>query len=167
MRLFIDMDGVLADFDAHYEATFGVKLERRTVENGYADRVNWKMLALKRDFFLDIPPMPDMRELWEGVRHLNPTVLTAIPRSDSVPEAEANKLAWVAKHLGADVPVICRLSCEKYLQCRHGDVLIDDYEKYRHRWERMGGVFIVHTSASESLRQLRAVTAIQAAEVRP
>jgi hypothetical protein len=38
-----------------------------------------------------------------------------------------------------------------------GDILVDDYLKYRHLWEEAGGVFIHHTSASNTLRQLAAL----------
>lgn len=152
MSLFVDMDGVLADFDAGYERHLGVKLDRRAYVVDGVDRVNWKAVGLTRGFFLGIPPMPDMHQLWDGVAHLSPTILTSVPYS--VPEAAANKIAWVNMHLG-DVPVICVSgSSRKEEHCRPGDILIDDYPKYRDRWEKAGGVFIVHTSAETSLREL-------------
>jgi hypothetical protein len=35
MQLFVDMDGVLADFDAHYEAVFGVRASKEL------DNIDW------------------------------------------------------------------------------------------------------------------------------
>jgi hypothetical protein len=35
-----------------------------------------------------------------------------------------------------------------------GDILVDDYLKYRHLWEEAGGVFVHHTSARHTIRQL-------------
>jgi uncharacterized protein YfaT (DUF1175 family) len=36
-----------------------------------------------------------------------------------------------------------------------GDILIDDFDKYRHLWIEAGGIFIHHTSAAASIRALR------------
>jgi hypothetical protein len=38
-----------------------------------------------------------------------------------------------------------------------GDVLVDDYLRYRELWENAGGIFIHHVSAKESIRQLAAM----------
>ncbi len=37
---------------------------------------------------------------------------------------------------------------------RPGDVLVDDFLKYKHLWEEAGGVFIHHISAAESVRRM-------------
>jgi hypothetical protein len=145
-RLFLDMDGVLADFDVGYGDRFGVRPSKAD------DNVDWKLVRRTANFYRDLPPMPDFKILWNEVRHLNPTVLTGVPKT--VPEAPDNKRAWVAKHMGPDVPVICCLSREKSLHGRPGDVLIDDWTKYAHLWQAMGGTWITHTSAEASLRSL-------------
>jgi hypothetical protein len=36
MRLFVDLDGVLADFDSHYEKLFGTRPNRRLGNEGWA-----------------------------------------------------------------------------------------------------------------------------------
>jgi hypothetical protein len=61
--------------------------------------------------------------------------------------------------LGADVPVITCMARDKHKYARAGSVLIDDREKARAEWERVGGVFILHTSAESSLRQLNELIA--------
>jgi hypothetical protein len=38
-----------------------------------------------------------------------------------------------------------------------GDVLVDDYLRYRDLWEKAGGIFVHHVSAAESIRQLAAL----------
>ena len=38
-----------------------------------------------------------------------------------------------------------------------GDVLVDDYLRYRELWEKAGGIFIHHVSVKESIRQLAAL----------
>jgi hypothetical protein len=54
--------------------------------------------------------------------------------------------------------MITCLSKEKCLHMMNpGDVLVDDYLRYRELWEKAGGIFIHHVSARESIRQLAAL----------
>lgn len=147
MTVFVDMDGVLADFDRHHEAVLGRRPDKR------ADDVDWEKVRAAGDFYLGIPPTTDMRELWDAIAHLEPIVLTGVP-SSLWNEASANKRLWVARHLGPSVEVICCLAREKGLHARPGDVLIDDWEKHRALWEARGGLWVTHTSAKTTLARL-------------
>lgn len=146
MQLYVDMDGVLADFDRHHEAVFGFRSCK------HADNVDWAAIRAVKDFYLQIPPMPDLDRLWARIERYRPIVLTGIPWS--VEEAPENKRAWVRKTLGPDVEVRTCRSREKCLHAKPGDVLIDDWEKYRQLWLDAGGRWITHTSAAETDRAL-------------
>lgn len=149
MQIFVDMDGVLADFDSGYEAAFGYRPSKT------ADTADWSKVRAFPGFYQGLPMMSDAHDLWSFVQQYRPIVLTGVPRS--VEEAPENKRAWVRKHLGAHVEVRCCRSSEK---CRHaaaGDILVDDWEKYRHLWIAKGGQWVTHTSAAESILGLRAL----------
>jgi hypothetical protein len=147
-QIFVDMDGVLADFDTHHDNTFGVRSDK-TVDN-----VDWAKIAAIPNYYENIPPMPDMQELWDFVskQSIKPIILTGIPYS--VAEAADNKKAWVKKNLGDDIEVRCCSSKDKCLHASPGDVLIDDWTKYKHLWVAKGGVWITHTSAKNSIIEL-------------
>lgn len=147
-QIFVDMDGVLADFDSHHGTVFGVRACK------LADNVDWQKVRAVPGFYADIPPMPDMRELWDFVCRLTPKpiVLTGVPYS--VEEAPANKRGWVKHHLGEFVEVRCCPSKDKSLHAKPGDILIDDWDKYRDLWIGKGGRWITHTSAESSIQQL-------------
>lgn len=149
MKLFLDLDGVLADFDEHYFQSFGIRPNKRD------DAVDWSLIDKADQFYLNLPPMPDLDQLWAFCEPLKPTILTGIPWS--VPNVETEKRQWVAKHLGSDVKVVCCRSRDKCLHAMPGDVLVDDWEKYRHVSEDFGGVWITHRSAAETIRELRQV----------
>jgi 5'(3')-deoxyribonucleotidase len=152
-QLFIDLDGVLADFDGHYAARFGLRPDRTV---GAPDPPNfWQNIEGDRQFYRQLPPMADARTLWDGARalHRNPIILTGLPL---IPWVEKQKREWVAEHFGANVHVICCMSKDKRSHARAGDVLVDDWAKYRHLWEEIGGIFVLHTSAADSLPQIAA-----------
>lgn len=147
MKLFVDMDGVLADFDQHHEDIFGVRADK------IAENVDWNKVRAHPGFYSGIPPMADMLALWRYIERYSPIVLTGIP--SSVEEAADNKRGWVRQHIGAHVEVRCCLSKEKSFHAEHGDILIDDWEKYRHLWIGKGGRWITHTSAENTIQKLQ------------
>lgn len=46
------------------------------------------------------------------------------------------------------------MSVDKRLHMKPGDVLVDDYLKYRPRWEEAGGIFIHYTDADSALAEI-------------
>lgn len=147
MRIFCDIDGVLADLDTHYKNLFGIETSKAL------DNMDWGLVKDKGDFFAGIPMMPDAADLWEYIKVYQPIILTGVPQE--VEEATKNKRDWVTKWFGANVEVRCVRSRDKFLSCYPGDILIDDWTKYRHRWLQAGGVWITHTSAQDSIKQLK------------
>jgi hypothetical protein len=94
--------------------------------------------------------MPDLGLLWGRIERYRPIILTGVPQA--VEEAPDNKRAWVRLHLGAQVEVRCCLSKEKCLHASPGDILIDDWEKYRDLWG--GGLMAYAPDLAELARQL-------------
>lgn len=147
-RVFLDCDGVLADFDRAGELCFG--MPPRAAEDMLGTKEFWRQLEEADVFYRRLPLMADARALYEGVAHLNPTILTGCPRGDW---AQAQKVAWAAEHFPG-VPIITCRSADKRDHAKPGDVLIDDWPQHRHRWIEMGGVFISHFCAETSLAAL-------------
>lgn len=152
--LFVDLDGVLADFDR------GVLELTGRLPSQLSPRAMWPILSRTPDFYNSLAWTIDGKELWEGVQTHKPLILTGLPLGKW---AEPQKRAWCARVLGESVEVICCLSREKAARGheRSGPdstpILIDDREKLREAWEAMGGIFILHRSAQESLEVLSKV----------
>lgn len=102
-QLFVDLDGVFADFNELYVRLFG---EFGAQRDDPEPPGMWKNIREHGTFYKDLPLKPDALELWNGVQHLNPIILTGVPY-DKVPGAEAHKREWLKKHLGANVRVVC------------------------------------------------------------
>jgi hypothetical protein len=156
-QLFLDCDGVLADFDSYAEKIFG--LPPRKAEELHGKKRFWADLQSHPDFYFNLPLMPGARELYEAVKHLNPIILTGLPLGDW---AEPQKRRWAEKYFPG-VRVICCASVDKRLHMKPGDVLVDDWPKYRHLWEEAGGVFILHRSVEESIDGLSQLFPIETA----
>lgn len=152
MRLYLDCDGVLADFDKHFIDCFGKP--PRDYEDKHGSKIFWHDIESEQPtFYRDLPLMPDAMDLFEAVAHMRPIILTGCPRGGW---AEPQKLAW-AKHHFPGIPMVVCMSRNKRDWCQPGDVLIDDRPNHKARWEEAGGVWITHTSAAESIAKLRDV----------
>lgn len=153
MQIHVDMDGVLADFDSHYLHLFDIRPTRWPDP----DSVDWVKVRSVPHFFHTIPLMPDAGELIDGViaSGLPWSILTGVP--DSIDVACNQKIDWVRDRIRPVPKVVCCRSRDKFKHGKPGDVLIDDYLKYRDLWVAMGGIFIHHTSAKTSLARLQAL----------
>jgi hypothetical protein len=150
-QIFLDCDGVLADFDRGAEAILGAPPGVFEARRGAGEF--WKRLARADNFFDGLEPMADAFELYEAVRHKSPIILTGLPRGRW---AEPQKRRWAERHFPG-VPVITTLAALKHEHRHPGDVLVDDRDKHRHLWEANGGVFVRHKSAAQSIAELRAL----------
>jgi len=158
-RLFLDADGVLADFDRGACELLGAKPNAYIARHGSG--AFWKRLASAKDFYASLPKMPDADVLFGAVRHLKPTILTGLPLGNW---AAPQKVRWAAEHFPG-VPIVTCMARDKHKHMHPGDVLVDDREKHRAAYEAHGVVFIHHRNAEDSLRQLaRIYPSIEAPE---
>ena len=147
-QLYLDCDGVLADFDHGAERVLGVPLPVYEARHGRAHL--WERLAQAPEFFFHLPLMPRATELFAAVRHLHPVILTGLPRGNW---AAAQKVRWAEQHFPG-TRIITTLAADKRDHCRTGDVLVDDNTRYRDLWESVGGVFVHYRGVEPALAEL-------------
>lgn len=149
-QLFLDCDGVLADFDKGFESHFGIS--SKDYEAIYGSEKFWNDVQYEvSEFFRNLPVMDGAYEFVQQLRHLRPIILTGCPRGGW---AEQQKMAWAREHFPG-VPMITCMAKDKKDYCIPGDVLVDDRTHYQSRWEKAGGIFIHHTDHEISLESVQ------------
>src|SRR5207253_6307237 len=113
-RLFLDADGVLADFDEGARRLLGMRPNEYIAKNGR--RAFWKRLAKARNFYGSLSEMPDARRLFDAVRQLEPTILTGLPLGNW---AAPQKVEWAAEHFPG-VPIITCMARDKHKHMHRG-----------------------------------------------
>lgn len=159
MQVFLDCDGVLADFDGYAIELLGIH-PREYERRAHSDSALWKELYAHPDFFYRLPLMQDARDLVGGVLEMgyDPIILTGVPSHEGSDWAIAQKVRWAGKYFPS-IPIICCKSAEKFkhmIPMKH-NVLIDDWPKFKPVWEEAGGTFILHKNAVQSLEELKNV----------
>jgi hypothetical protein len=150
-QLYLDCDGVLADFDAGAAAILGMPPKDFQERHG-AGRF-WAKLAKAPDFYGTLPLMPGAMILFDAVRHLHPVILTGLPRGNW---AAAQKVRWAARHFPG-TKILTVMAVDKRNHCQAGDVLVDDQLKHAHLWEGAGGVFVHHQDVGATLARLAGI----------
>lgn len=151
-QLFLDCDGVLADFDAYATELLG--MPPRQFEARHGPKRFWSRIAAHEDFFFKLPLMPGARELWDAVAHLHPIILTGLPRGDW---AAPQKMRWAAEHFPQTRIITTMARAKRDHMEKPGDILVDDLLKYKDLWEEAVGVFVHHRNAKATLEALKSL----------
>jgi hypothetical protein len=148
-KLYLDLDGVMADFDAHFPAVFG--LDHRSL----ADDDMWMQINAHPSYFRDMPPCEGAKAFFDGISWLDPVILTACPRTNYA-NAARQKRAWVREHLSTTcmiLPVMGGYNKPLFMHAP-GDILIDDFERNTTCWQKEGGIAILHRDFASTRTEL-------------
>jgi 5'(3')-deoxyribonucleotidase len=157
--VYVDMDGVLADF-------FGEVAKEHDV--GYWREIHRKDLGIDQvaqqpDFFAGLSILPNAGRLMSGILHLNNdrySILSS-PLLSNVEESSKEKMAWLQRHLKNHQPQAVIFDHEKYKFACQADgtpnILIDDWETNIRLWESNGGIGILYrdTEYKQALQKLK------------
>ena len=156
-RIFLDMDGVLADFLKGVEQPEYIGHPLTNDSKGHTEYDLRKEELTNKRLFANLPPMADMYDLIAYVKHCEVPweILTAagtVNRNLVV----YDKNEWVKRYVDPTIPVTCTFSgSQKAAYALEGNVLIDDRKKNIDAWVAAGGIGIVHTSAADTIEQLK------------
>ena len=147
--IYCDMDGVIADFDQGYLELTGQKASFDTDPKEF-----WKPLEeAGAAFWANLPWMPDGPQLWRYIKRYKPNILSA-PSQD--PASRVGKEAWCKMHINNQYrKLLLYPRNQKQTFAEPGRVLIDDMKQTINEWNAKGGIGIHHTSASNTIAQLK------------
>ena len=147
-EIYVDMDGVLADFFGEWAKLIGVN--------------NWKQIqnvdaALDKvreqdDFWTNLPMTSNAKALLNAIKKFKGkyNILSAPLPND--PKSAPGKQEWIKKNLASFPPAKVILDHDKAKYAKQSDgtpnALIDDYGENIKKWEAAGGVGIKHKDAT-------------------
>ncbi len=158
-KVYLDMDGVLADFNQRFRDLSG--MEPSEFESKYGRKAFWNLIdeEHKIKFWVGIKPMDGASSLVDAVKDYDYELLTS---PSAKKQSYLGKILWVKNHTGDVFPSKPRINFkkakEKHLikpQLAKTDILIDDREDTIGRWNAAGGTGIVYKSIGQTLNDLK------------
>jgi len=139
-EIYVDMDGVLADFFGEWAKAMGKK-SFRDIEDPEAAIGKIKDI---KDFWLNLPVLPQAKQLLTLIKKVKGKYkICTSPLADD-PRSEPHKREWVKKNLAFFPPeeVIVTHNKPKWATQKDGtpNILIDDYGVNINNWEAAGGI---------------------------
>ncbi len=150
--IYSDMDGVLTDFEKRFQK-FSDGMLPSEYESKYGRDKFWDFIdnQIGVKFWVGMPWMEDGKQYWEYISKYNPILLSA-PSINN--ESRLGKRLWVKKHLPG-TPLKLAYAKNKKNYAKENAILIDDREQNIQQWRESGGIGILHTSASDTIKQLK------------
>ena len=156
-KIFVDMDGVVADFDQRFIDLSGML--PKEYENKYGKNAFWDFIDEKNKlkFWIGIPQMSDAQSLMDYVSQYDYEMLT----SPSIKKQSLmGKGLWIKNHTNKGLfklkpKVNYRFAKNKVEFAAPNHILIDDKASTINSWNAAGGVGILHTSAANTISQLK------------
>jgi 5'(3')-deoxyribonucleotidase len=147
--LYLDMDGVVADWDAGAALILGGPLREKLVNGHYKNTAEeWLKIRSHDRMYRDLPLMPHAEQLVALARGYREGLgwklkfLTAVPNKDDMPWAFSDKVMWAMERF-PDIPVMFGPhSTDKYRHCSPGDILVDDRSDNCASWLAAGGLAV-------------------------
>ena len=161
IRIYIDMDGVLADFDRGIRELCHMEPQPQNGErDAEADDRMWDEIRKVDHFYDQLELMSGAKEMFDLIYRKygdRCEILTGVPRPErGIATAGEDKISWMKRNLSETVKVHIVLRKEKVQFCKGPEsVLIDDREKTIRDWKEAGGTGILHISPEESVKELR------------
>ena len=157
--LYLDMDGVVADFDEYAART----LELPPSGGIYPDEI-WYKLAVNARLYRDLikTSYADdlISECWDFAltKQYDLKFLTAVPKGNDVPWAFYDKVEWAQKHFSGIPVMFGPFSKDKHVHCKPGDILIDDRLSNIEEWNAAGGYAIMYKGdAHDAISKVKSV----------
>ena len=152
-QIFLDQDGVLADFESGLTKAVGYKVDVTSPIDVYD--IEKRKLTAQR-LFRNLDPLPDAWKLVDYCMNsgIHTEILTAAGTVNRTLVIK-DKIDWIRRYVHPHWIVIPTFSGTQKAAFAHKNaVLVDDRQRNIDYWVEAGGIGILHKTADETIKQL-------------
>ena len=168
--IYLDIDGVLADFQRSVNVAFRKKLGRlpKWLPNGMVadndDKILIEVIKGTKRFWENLEWTNNGKKLFKFVEKYRPHILSAYMKVDG--RSPAGKRVWLRKNIGMNklgaINIVRRIEKSLFavnLKTGRPNILIDDLDKNIDRFEQAGGIGLLYSDKNhrKTIRDLRQI----------
>ena len=153
-QIFLDQDGVLADFQSTCSEMLGLKIWN--TDEGHKLYDSHKRELTAKHLFRQLKPLPDAWKLvdWCLNSGIHTEILTAAGTVNRTIVIK-DKIDWIREHIHPHWIVIPTFKGSQKAAFAHKkSVLIDDRSRNIDCWVEAGGIGILHKTADQTIKEL-------------
>jgi len=149
-KIYVDMDGVLTDWEKQFERLFGVPVETYESEHGKEKRYE---LVHKNspNFYATMPWMNDGKILYNFIKEFPTEILSHATDT----ECKQGKEKWLSDHNVTLKQNLVPEGEDKAKFATPDSILIDDREDNVNEFIQAGGIGILHKNATDTINKLK------------
>lgn len=153
--IYCDLDDVLVDFLRGVQETVDPSVSTNKGFSKLRDIVWSRIDKIGASWWADLPWKRDGKQLWNYIKKYKPIILTARPSTQDF--AVKGKKEWVGRELGPEFAktAIVTLGIKKQNWADPNSILIDDRDRNINQWRSRGGIGVLHTKTSDTIKQLK------------
>ena len=169
MKIYFDMDGVLAHFDAMRpnDKDLNHPSEDLSPEKRAAKKLFWQEIEKQPNFWRDIPVMVNIEYLLKTAFDMGEIfVLSKTPGPQKfiggqkyVDFVASEKRKWIAKNLNKFFDekhvIICDGPKGELIHPTKTDILVDDRQENINEWESHGGRGVLFINAADAVKRMK------------
>lgn len=151
--IYLDLDGVIADFDKRFTELAG--MGPREYEDSFGREKFWDFIDIKHKikFFSKMDWMPEGKKLYNFIKQFDHKLLSAPSKNDA---SKVGKRIW-AKENTPETQLILSPAHNKKNYADKSNILIDDRESNIQQWREAGGIGILFKSTDQVIDELKKI----------
>ena len=151
-KIYVDMDGVIADFEKRYVSLFGHVSESKRRSLFVQNFIGF----IADENFVTLELMPDARRLITFLDSLDipKEILSSTAHPDNYDEISRQKNLWLNTHNIAWKQNFVPGKQHKYKYATPNSIIIDDTLSVIYDWNKAGGIAIHHKNAHNTISLL-------------
>lgn len=149
--IYLDMDGILTDFQKHFEDYFGIKIWHGQTHTPVKEVYN--KISSVPNWWASMPWMKYGKELLNLSNELCDNVELLTTPAETVETCEEDKLTWVKREIPFNIKVNFSSSKEDYANPK--SILVDDTEKNIEKFIEKKGIGLYYNIQDDNFEEVK------------
>lgn len=155
-KIYVDMDGVLTDWEKQFETYSGVPVDNYIASHGKQNQYQF-VNKNSPGFYANMDWMDDGKLLYNFLKDLPIEILSHAPDE----KAYVGKMMWIKNHDIKAKPNLVKNRQDKAKYASPTAILIDDKPENVEDFNKAGGIGLLHSNSVDTINKLKSILGVK------